>query len=75
MVCLRAGDGPAGFEGMQNQDRAPPATDNRAGGDGGELPRVDSRSLLGAGREVVIAHDGVDYRLRLTASGKLILTK
>jgi hemin uptake protein HemP len=61
---------------MQDQDRVPPATDSRVAGDGGgELPRVDSRSLLGANREVVIAHDGVDYRLRLTASGKLILTK
>ncbi|MEK9969374.1 MAG: hemin uptake protein HemP [Ferrovibrio sp.] len=41
----------------------------------GRLPRIDSRSLFGAGREVVITHDGADYRLRVTASGKLILTK
>lgn len=39
------------------------------------LPRLDSRSLFKAGREVIIEHDGADYRLRLTASGKLILTK
>lgn len=39
-------------------------------------PRLDSRTLFRSGsREVVIAHDGTDYRLRLTASGKLILTK
>lgn len=39
-------------------------------------PRIDSRSLFRNGsREVVITHDGADYRLRLTASGKLILTK
>ena len=38
--------------------------------------RIDSRTLFrGSSREVVIAHDGTDYRLRLTASGKLILTK
>lgn len=39
------------------------------------LPRLDSRSLFKTGREVIIEHDGADYRLRLTASGKLILTK
>jgi hemin uptake protein HemP len=38
-------------------------------------PRIDSRRLFAGGREVVITHDGADYRLRLTASGKLILTK
>jgi hemin uptake protein HemP len=37
--------------------------------------RIDSRRLFAGGREVVITHDGADYRLRLTASGKLILTK
>ncbi len=41
-----------------------------------DSPRIiDSRHLLGDGREVVITHDGAEYRLRLTASGKLILTK
>lgn len=37
-------------------------------------PRVDSRALLGGGRELVIDHDGREYRLRLTQNGKLILT-
>lgn len=37
--------------------------------------RLDSRSLFRAAREVIIEHDGAAYRLRLTASGKLILTK
>jgi hemin uptake protein HemP len=31
--------------------------------------------LFGGLREIVIAHEGGDYRLRITASGKLILTK
>jgi hemin uptake protein HemP len=44
-------------------------------GSAAALPRLDSRSLFRDGREVVIAHDGAEYRLRLTASGKLILTK
>lgn len=42
---------------------------------GRAAPRIDSRTLFRGGREVVIAHEGTDYRLRLTASGKLILTK
>ncbi|MCW5667916.1 MAG: hemin uptake protein HemP [Piscinibacter sp.] len=39
------------------------------------LPRWDSQTLLGAQREAVIEHRGEHYRLRLTAAGKLILTK
>lgn len=38
-------------------------------------PRVDSRSLLGAGRDLIIDHAGQQYRLRLTRNDKLILTK
>jgi len=41
----------------------------------GMAPRLDSRQLFASGREVVIAHEGADYRLRLTQNGKLILTK
>jgi hemin uptake protein HemP len=37
--------------------------------------RVDSRRLLEGGRELVIDHAGVEYRLRLTRNDKLILTK
>ncbi|MBP7062665.1 hemin uptake protein HemP [Ferrovibrio sp.] len=39
------------------------------------LPRLDARRLFAATREVIIEHEGADYRLRLTANGKLILTK
>jgi len=39
------------------------------------LPRLDARRLFAASREVIIEHEGADYRLRLTANGKLILTK
>jgi len=38
-------------------------------------PRITSRSLFGASSEVVIEHDGQEYRLRITRHGKLILTK
>ena len=38
-------------------------------------PRWSSSQLLGERREVLIDHRGDQYRLRLTAAGKLILTK
>ena len=37
--------------------------------------RWTSAALLGDGREALIEHLGAVYRLRLTLSGKLILTK
>ncbi len=37
--------------------------------------RWASSQLLGAGKEAVVEHRGETYRLRLTAAGKLILTK
>lgn len=36
--------------------------------------RVTSQALLGTGNELIIQHDGREYRLRLTQNGKLILT-
>jgi len=36
--------------------------------------RVSSETLLGARGELVIVHNGREYRLRLTQSKKLILT-
>jgi hemin uptake protein HemP len=36
---------------------------------------VTSEALFAGKRELVIKHAGQDYRLRLTAQGKLILTK
>jgi hemin uptake protein HemP len=37
--------------------------------------RLDSRELFIGTREIMIAHGGDLYRLRLTAQNKLILTK
>ena len=42
---------------------------------GAPLRRINSRELLGAAQEIEISHTGQIYRLRLTALGKLILTK
>jgi len=38
------------------------------------LPKVPSEVLLGARKELVITHNGREYRLRVTQNGKLILT-
>jgi hemin uptake protein HemP len=49
-----------------------------AGADHGATPglrRLSVAALLAGDREVILEHDGQDYRLRITANGKLILTK
>ncbi|WP_425493070.1 hemin uptake protein HemP [Dyella lutea] len=40
-----------------------------------EVPSVSSDALLRGARELVIRHQGGEYRLRLTRNDKLILTK
>jgi hemin uptake protein HemP len=37
--------------------------------------RIKVSQLLQGEREVILEHDSQDYRLRITANGKLILTK
>lgn len=42
----------------------------------GERPvRLPLDTILKGAKEVIIVHNGEDYRLRVTARGKLILTK
>lgn len=36
---------------------------------------VDSRQLLGSAGKVIIEHESMQYELRLTRQGKLLLTK
>jgi hemin uptake protein HemP len=36
--------------------------------------RVQSDALLGRSKQLVILHNGREYRLRMTQNGKLILT-
>ena len=50
------------------------ARKNTQRSDGVPLQRVRSEALLGARGELVIEHAGREYRLRLTSTGKLILT-
>ncbi len=41
----------------------------------GTLPQIDSAELMRGGRELLIRHGQSTYRLRVTMSDKLILTK
>ena len=45
---------------------------SRSGAD--SPPRIESATLFGRARELVILHAGREYRLRVTQNGKLILT-
>jgi hemin uptake protein HemP len=42
---------------------------------GGRPRRLKVKEMLGGEREAILEHGGQDYRLRITANGKLILTK
>jgi len=53
-----------------------PPPDPRADGPVPVAPRIlDSRDLLAGRKEILIRHGAEEYRLRLTAQNKLILTK
>lgn len=41
----------------------------------GSPARVPLDAILKGAKEIIIEHNGDDYRLRVTARGKLILTK
>jgi len=45
------------------------------GGETSDAPTVDSVTLMKGRRELIIRHGADTYRLRITASNKLILTK
>jgi len=53
---------------------APAETPNRERRKPG-LQRVNSWDLFRGARELIIVHNGEEYRLRITRLGKLILTK
>jgi hemin uptake protein HemP len=39
------------------------------------VPKIASDQLMQGKREIIIQHGPAEYRLRITATGKLILTK
>lgn len=41
----------------------------------GQPARYNVADLLRGGREAILEHGGAEYRLRITANGRLILTK
>lgn len=61
-----------------NNDSPPPLASDTSSSSGYNSPRtqrVCSDILLSGRSELVIEHEGEEYRLRRTSKGKLILTK
>ncbi len=57
-------------------DRTTPKEQAAASGSScGAVRRLQSRDLFCGERQIVIVHRGEEYRLRITKSEKLILTK
>ncbi len=60
---------------MSAGDEPPDADAGGRGQPDAKPRRIKVSELLGGSREAVLEHDGQEYRLRITANGKLILTK
>lgn len=60
-------------ENKKTSDRTCGPPQSSSAGQGARRLRV--AELLAGEREVILEHGGQDYRLRITANGKLILTK
>ena len=58
-----------------SQSPCAPRPDDVVGETTDIVPSVDSVTLMKGRRELVIRHGADSYRLRITASNKLILTK
>ena len=69
-----AGDG-SGRSAMVSRDDPPALDAERSAATGGRPRRLKVSHLLAVEREAILEHDGQEYRLRITANGKLILTK
>jgi len=59
---------------MDHQAFSPVSADASGPTSDGDGKRISSATLFGERREVVILHNGREYRLRLTQNDKLILT-
>lgn len=60
---------------MVSRGDPPSPEGNRRALPAGRPRRLKVSELLAGEREAILEHDGQDYRLRITANGKLILTK
>jgi len=56
-------------------ERAPEQASRDTDARGSTTKRVGSNELLGPNGQLIIAHRGEDYRLRITSKRKLLLTK
>ena len=69
----RAEDTSLSRAGDDTHSRTPPVA--VANGEPQGPGRIMVSELLAGGNEVILVHGGQDYRLRITANNKLILTK
>ncbi len=60
---------------MNQPSRAARTNELEAGRPDSSMPTIESVALMGGQRELIIRHGAERYRLRVTASNKLILTK
>lgn len=60
---------------MTNEIRKPGADLGDASRTTQQRPRVKVAEILAGHREAILEHNGEDYLLRITANGRLILTK
>jgi len=60
--------------GVMAQDNDKPQTPGGSAG-ANAVVRINSSDLLQGQKEIVILHEGSEYRLRITSQNKLILTK
>ncbi|MDU0460359.1 MAG: hemin uptake protein HemP [Geobacteraceae bacterium] len=51
------------------------STDRRRENSPMALNTITSKEIFGGSHEIIIIHDGLPYRLRITKNNKLILTK
>jgi hemin uptake protein HemP len=58
---------------MDSRPASPPHPERDTSSADG-LRRITSKELLGKDGQIVITHQGREYRLRITQNGKLILT-
>jgi hemin uptake protein HemP len=63
-----------GEDGMNTQNTSQ-ATDPRYYVPRPPRQRINTADLMCGGRELVLLHEGAEYILRITKTGKLILTK
>jgi hemin uptake protein HemP len=77
MSCqpLSLGDAQPATSDQHADTRGAERTNGPIASHGAGAAAIDSRELMAGGRERLIRHEQTIYRLRVTAQGKLILTK